>query len=39
MPRKLIEDFHLLNLFNINKIPKNWKIKILHNLTNVEIKK
>jgi hypothetical protein len=39
MPRKLIEDFHLLNLFNINKIPKNWKIKILRNLTNEEIKK
>jgi hypothetical protein len=39
MPKKLIEDFHLLNLFNINKIPKNWKVKILYNLTNEELTK
>lgn len=39
MPRKLPEDFHLLNLFNLNKIKNNWKIKILNNLSEENIKK
>lgn len=38
MPRKLPEDFHLLNLFNLNKIPKNWKILILNNLSKENLK-
>ena len=39
MPRKLPEDFHLLNLFNLNKIQKNWKIKVLNNLREKNLKK
>jgi len=39
MPRKLPGDFHLLNLFNFDKIKKNWKIKILNNLTEENLKK
>lgn len=39
MPRKLPQDFHLLNLFNLNKIPKKWKIVILNNLSEENLKK
>lgn len=39
MPRKLPEDFHLLNLFNLNKFQKNWKIKVLNNLREENLKK
>jgi hypothetical protein len=39
MPRKLPQDFHLLNLFNLNKIPKKWKIVVLNNLSEENLKK
>ena len=39
MPRKLPQDFHLLNLFNLNKIQKKWKIVILNNLSEENLKK
>jgi hypothetical protein len=39
MPRKLKEDFHLLKFFISNKIPKNWKLIALKNMSNKEISK
>jgi hypothetical protein len=39
MPRKLPEDFHLLNLFNLNKIKKKWKFVVLNNLSEENLKK
>lgn len=38
MPRKLPQDFHLLNFFNLNKINKKWKIDVLNNLDERSLK-
>ena len=37
MPRKLKDDFHLLNFFISKIIPKDWKIITLNNMSNNEI--
>ena len=37
MPRKLKEDFHLLKFFISKKIPKNWDLVVLNNMTNKQI--
>ena len=39
MPRKLKEDFHLLKFFISKKIPKNWNLIVLNNMTNKQIAK
>lgn len=39
MPRKLNEDFHLLKFFLYKKIPKNWKILQLNDMSNKQIQK